>query len=181
MVIKNILISIVFLILFNGCSSLAKVEIIDDSVKKIDRIAYIKKSDVTKTSSDFGRTFGLMFPINVDLGQGLKNYADLYFSKVKVIDPSKSNDGGVHLSLKSFDIIDSYGLAGVTGFSSVIEIHVVVNDKDNRQLLSKSYKAKGNLARNSSAHSVAVRNMEYTSGDAFQKVFLKIKDDLNSL
>ena len=173
------------LLFVTGCATQMKPRPSTAAIASIGMTKITQKANVVISGKDLALEqsvhFGLMgylFPVNVKVGETLKVYSEEYFGEIfnEVVfsNPSAENIT-VAFEIKGFDI-------SAVGKAAHLELKMVVNDKNSKQLHEKIYSADGKSHAPFYLHEASQqRQVQETTQEAFQKVFNEISKDIKAI
>jgi hypothetical protein len=178
-------VSMVSLLFVAGCAMQMKPRPSPAAIAAIGKTKITQKANVVISDKDlaleqsvhFGLV-GFMFPVKVKVGETLKVYSEEYFDEmfreVAFSNPTADNIT-VAFEIKGFDI-------STVGTAAHLELKMVVNDKNNKQLHQKVYSANGK-SHGPFYLSDATQQLQVqeTTQEAFTKVFDEISKDIKTI
>ena len=176
---------ILSLFLLVGCVTYMKPHPSSSAITSISKNKTAQKANVVISDKDLALEqsahFGLVgfaFPVSVKVGETLRVYSKEYLSEIfsEVTSTSQPVDGmSVIFEIKIFDI-------SAVGKAAHLELKMVINDKNQKQLVQKTYSANGR------SHfptylgpATQQQQIQRTTEDAFRKVFDEISGDIQKL
>jgi hypothetical protein len=176
---------LVSLFFLEGCVIYMKPHPSSDAIASIGKNKITQKANVVISDKDlaleqsvhFG-IIGFLFPVNVKVGETLKVYSEEYFNEIFneiAFNNPPADDITVVFEIKSFDI-------SAIGTAAHLELNMVINDKNKKQIFEKLYNADGEghfFLYLSEA--TQMQQVQKTTEEAFQKVFDEMIKDIQKI
>ena len=164
-----------------GCSTTVKLNTYISNPDAVNKDVYISHEDLSNVYSSVGNLAEAMFPINIEIGEGLRDYSRIHLSPVKVLNPASTNLKGIYIKLNEFKINTIRHFPAATTYYAELSLDVTVKDGKGNTVLSKTYTGKGGEQTYSNANSVLAAGTTATSSYAFNNAFREIAEDIKKL